>query len=125
MGIAGAMDSEAVEPPGAAARRAVGNTQLRAAELASVLRRVADTLEQSAWRSLMRMPRGMSRLGEGMMLRWSVKRAAALVRLRGRRVRVPMSASNSPRSESRKLLTPGPRLGAQHVTLGDGAVSGR
>jgi hypothetical protein len=34
------------EPP--AARRAVGNTRLRAAELASLLRRVADTLEQSA-----------------------------------------------------------------------------
>jgi hypothetical protein len=46
--IVGAMDSEAVEPPGAAAERAVEETCARAAELASVLRRTAVTLEQSA-----------------------------------------------------------------------------
>jgi hypothetical protein len=46
--IVGAMYSEAVEPPGAAAERVVGETRVRAAQLASVLRRTAVTLEQSA-----------------------------------------------------------------------------
>ena len=46
--IAGAMDSEAVEPPRAAAERVVGHTRARAAQLASVLSRTAETLEQSA-----------------------------------------------------------------------------
>jgi hypothetical protein len=42
------MGSEAVEPPGAAAERAVAQTRVRAAQLASLLTRTADTLEQSA-----------------------------------------------------------------------------
>ena len=46
--IVGAMDSEAVEPTGAAAERVVGETGVRAAQLASVLRRTAVTLERSA-----------------------------------------------------------------------------
>jgi hypothetical protein len=46
--IAGAMDSEAVESPGAAAERVVGSTQVLAAQLASVLSRTTDLLEQSA-----------------------------------------------------------------------------
>jgi hypothetical protein len=46
--IVGAMDSEAAEPPGAAVERVVGETRARAAQLASVLRRTAVTLEQSA-----------------------------------------------------------------------------
>jgi len=46
--IIGAMESEAVEPPGAAAERVVGETCVRAAQVASVLRRTAVTLEQSA-----------------------------------------------------------------------------
>jgi hypothetical protein len=46
--IVGRMGSEAVEPPGAAAQRVVGSTRARAAQLASVLSRTADTLEQSA-----------------------------------------------------------------------------
>jgi exonuclease VII large subunit len=46
--IAGTMDSEAVETPGAAAERVVGDTRACAAQLASVLSRTADTLEQSA-----------------------------------------------------------------------------
>jgi hypothetical protein len=46
--MAGAMDSEAVEPPQAAAKRVVGDTQAHAAQLASVLSRTADTLEESA-----------------------------------------------------------------------------
>lgn len=46
--ITGAMDSEAVEPPQAAAKRVVGDTRARAAQLASVLSQTADTLEESA-----------------------------------------------------------------------------
>jgi hypothetical protein len=46
--IVGAMHSEAGEPPGVAAERVAGETRVRAAELASVLRRTAVALEQSA-----------------------------------------------------------------------------
>ena len=46
--IVGAMGSEAVEPPGIAAERLVAETRMRAAQLASLLSRTADTLEQSA-----------------------------------------------------------------------------
>jgi hypothetical protein len=46
--MVGAMDSEAVDPPGDAAERLVGEACVRAAELALVLRRTAVTLEQSA-----------------------------------------------------------------------------
>jgi hypothetical protein len=45
--IAGAMDSEGVEPPGAATERVVGHTGVSAAQLASVLSRTADTLERA------------------------------------------------------------------------------
>jgi len=56
-----AMDSEAVEPLGAAVERAVGETRVRVAQRASVLRRPALS---GARRSLMRMPRGTSRRSE-------------------------------------------------------------
>jgi hypothetical protein len=46
--IVGATDSEAVEPPRTAAEPVVGETRVRAAQLASVLSRTAVTLEQSA-----------------------------------------------------------------------------
>jgi len=46
--IGGAMDSEGVEPPGGAGERVAGHTRVSAAQLASVLSRTADTLEQSA-----------------------------------------------------------------------------
>jgi hypothetical protein len=46
--FAGGMDSGAVEPPGAAADRVVGNTWVSVAQLASALSQTADTLEQSA-----------------------------------------------------------------------------
>jgi hypothetical protein len=46
--ILGATNQEAVEPAGAAAERVVGETCVRAAQLASVLRRTAVTLEHSA-----------------------------------------------------------------------------
>jgi len=46
--IVGAMDSVAVDPPGAAAERVVGEQRVRAAQLASLLSRTAVTLEQSA-----------------------------------------------------------------------------
>jgi hypothetical protein len=42
------MDSEGVEPPGGASKRVVGHTRVSAAQLASVLSRTADALEQSA-----------------------------------------------------------------------------
>jgi hypothetical protein len=43
-----AMNSGAVEPQGAAAKRVVGHTRASAAHLPSVLSHTADTLEQSA-----------------------------------------------------------------------------
>jgi hypothetical protein len=46
--IVGAMDSEAVEPPGAAAERVVEETLVRGAQLAAAASRTAVTLEQSA-----------------------------------------------------------------------------
>jgi hypothetical protein len=46
--IVGAIDSEAVEPPRAADERVVGETRVRAAQLASVPSRTPVTLDQSA-----------------------------------------------------------------------------
>ena len=43
-----AMHSEAIEPPGAAAECLIGQTRARTAQLASVLSRTADALEESA-----------------------------------------------------------------------------
>lgn len=70
---------------------------------------------RKARHSLMRMPRGTSRLGEVMMLRRSVERLAAPARLRGRRVRMPRSGLNSPRAGSRRALAQAPVSGAPHV----------
>jgi hypothetical protein len=100
--IAGAMDSEAVEPLGAAAERVVGHTRVSAAQLASVLSRTSKVR-----RSLMRMPRDTSRLGEVMMLRRSVERLAVLVRRRGRLARMRRNGANPPRGESRRARARG------------------